>query len=460
MSPLPQAGEGTSGRYDKCYVIFLILFVLGILWTRLPTPPLNAFDQPFYLGIAHDILHEGKFTDGYAFDHTKGERPSGMRFAPVYPGIVATIAAYDPAFARGIDCVVDTGGNDNSCPNTARPVRALQFALLAGFYFMLWHTAGLITASRLTAWLALAVGLIAAPLLARDATYVMTEIVCLFCTTAATVAMLHAFTRATSGRPCYCAALAGLMLGLAILARPAFLYLALAALAFGLFHIKSHKHLVLQFTIAVLLSLTPWLARNAVVMHHFGLTVGYAAHTLIQRVAFDEMDWSQVPNSFLCWLPDGRSWLGGDICDVFGWEAEGSFYKFGNGGFMTGILYQAGGWSHVIPYLLTHNILAEPIKYAAVTLSLASRGAWIANDWGLVCLELCLWRSIVALRQRDRNFLLIALPAFFMLLFNAAVSVNQTRYNLMLIVPYSIAGALFLQLIAGRVKALGVKSFR
>ena len=435
--------------YDCVLAFALIFIVLGILWEREPAPPLNGFDQPFYLGIAHDILHEEKFTNGFAFDQTPGARPSGMRFGPIYPGIIATIAVYDPDLARGIDCVTDSHSNDNACPTTPTSVRLLQFAILAIFYLLLWHSGVKISGSRLTGGLTLILALITAPQLAKDASYVMTEIVCLFFTTGATVAMLHAFK---TRKPCYCAALSGLMLGLAILTRPAFLYLGLAALGVGLFYIKNHKRIALQFTIALALTLTPWLARNAIVIHQFGLTKGYAAHTLIQRVAFDEMDWSQVPNSFLCWLPDGKSWLGADICDIYGWDASDSFYKLGNGAFMSGILSQAGGWPHVIPYLLTHKILVEPIKYVAITLSLASRGAWIANDWGLVCLELYMWRLILALRRRERDFLLVALPALFMLLFNAAVSVNQTRYNLMLIVPYSLAAAEALRTLASKIK--------
>jgi hypothetical protein len=37
--------------------------------------------------------------------------------------------------------------------------------------------------------------------------------------------------------------------------------------------------------------------------------------------------------------------------------------------------------------------------------------------------------------------LLVTLPGWFMLLFHASVAINQPRYNLILILPYSIAGA-------------------
>ena len=43
---------------------------------------------------------------------------------------------------------------------------------------------------------------------------------------------------------------------------------------------------------------------------------------------------------------------------------------------------------------------------------------------------------------RDLPFLAVSLPAWFMLLFAAAISVNQTRYNLMLILPFALSGAI------------------
>ena len=44
-----------------------------------------------------------------------------------------------------------------------------------------------------------------------------------------------------------------------------------------------------------------------------------------------------------------------------------------------------------------------------------------------------LWRPLL---------LALTLPAWFMLLFNAAVAVNQVRYNLMLVPPLAISGAI------------------
>jgi len=49
---------------------------------------------------------------------------------------------------------------------------------------------------------------------------------------------------------------------------------------------------------------------------------------------------------------------------------------------------------------------------------------------------------VAALRRGHHAFLFVALPTWFMLALNAAVAVNQVRYNLMLIPPYALAGAM------------------
>jgi hypothetical protein len=117
-------------------------------------------------------------------------------------------------------------------------------------------------------------------------------------------------------------------------------------------------------------------------------------------------------------------------------------------------LAAAGGWAGMVSYLLHHFILAEPTKYAAVTLSLALRGAWISNYWGLVLAPVCVAFTWRAVRRRDWRFLAIALPAWFMLVFAAAVSVNQTRYNLMLIPAFAVGGAMAVEWVLARRRAV------
>jgi hypothetical protein len=96
-------------------------------------------------------------------------------------------------------------------------------------------------------------------------------------------------------------------------------------------------------------------------------------------------------------------------------------------------------------YLLHTYIFAMPLWHLAVTVPLALRGAYVDHWWGFVLLFAALWCTARAARRYDWRYLLVALPAWFMLGLNAAVAVNQTRYNLMLILPFAMAGALALE---------------
>ena len=549
--------------------LLVALVVLGALWSGDQVQPLSTFDQPFYLGIAFDLRHSGRFTDGTMFAEPGpgGTRPSGMRFAPLYPALLAVVARLDPELRLGMDCQVRTRGHDPACPRAAPVMRRLQFAMLAATFTLIWCTALLATASHPVAWLALVLALPTAGVLLRSVDSLMTEITALLLTTACLAAVLAAWRR--HSLPWLAAA--GLLLGLAILTRPAFLYLLYATIPVGLLLAAAarrrsartarpgvgmpgattsgsvaakgsmagpgspgalgrsvHLHAsglapaagqrpgwraLAALTVFVLCAagvVLPWIVRNALVVGHASLTYGYDSHTLVQRISFDAMTWREYGLSYLCWLPDGaglgHALLGPHACDRFGWdERPDTFYSLGMGPLMQDTLAAAGGWDHHLGYLLSHYILREPLWHAAVTVPLALRGMWIDHSWGLLLGPCCALLTLHALRGTWRRarlaprpadppgqgllrsgtlragparpgasgplgnasrpdearsggrailwpgdgpwqpcFLLLVLPAWFMLGFNAAVAVNQTRYNLMLIPGYALAGALLL----------------
>jgi len=64
----------------------------------------------------------------------------------------------------------------------------------------------------------------------------------------------------------------------------------------------------------------------------------------------------------------------------------------------------------------------------------------------VLCIPLT-WRS---LRILDAAMLAVTLPGWIMLAFYAATSANQTRFNLMLIVPFSLAGGIALDRLLSR----------
>ncbi len=430
----------------------LILAVVGALWVPRRAEDLSIFDQPFYLGIAHDIVSAGRFTDGFMFATAgaDGLHAPGMRFGPLYPGLLAAAAELDGGLRRGMDCVVATQDHSLGCPNAAPSLRGLQFAELCLVFWLVWWMGGAVGGAAV-AWLGLGLALVTTPLLLRSVGMLMTEMTCLALTTATTACGIAALRRQGAARVAW-TGLAGVLLGLAVLTRPGFLYLLPASLALLALRCGRRAWPVPGALAAgTCLALAPWLLRNWLVMGQAGLSRYYASHTLVQRIAFDTMDWREYGLAYLCWLPDGtslgRNWVGPHACDRFGWDDHpDSFYVLGLRHMLPQTLVASGGYAHHLGYLLHTYIFRMPVWHAMVSIPLALRGAYVAHWWGFVLLLVALGATVRAWAQRGTPeaaaFLVLALPAWFMLAFNAAVAVNQVRYNLMLIPPYAVAGGL------------------
>ncbi|MGI4957709.1 MAG: ArnT family glycosyltransferase [Janthinobacterium lividum] len=444
----------------------LIVLALGSLWTRTRVQPLGTYDQGFYLGIAYDLVHHDRFTDGYRFagGGADTDRPSGMRFTPLYPALLAAVASVDPELRRNMDCSVGHEGLGTACGHGAGPMRSLQFLMMAATLWMLWWAAGHCTGRARTGWIALGLGLMTAPLLLLSVDYLMTETISLFLVVGASTLALAAWR--SEARRTEWASAAGLVFGLAVLTRPGFSWLGYAVFAVGMSWALAgvlaagrwdRWRVVGGFAAGAGLVVLPWIVRNAMMFGRASLTFGYGSHTFVQRLSFDGMDWHEYAMSFVCWLPDGngigRSFAGAGACDRFGWDDHAnSFYSIGIGPMLVDTLRQSGGWANHMSFLVHHYLLRDPLRqlswHAMVTLPLALRGLYVDHYWGFVLGPVCAVLTVQALRRRnevDRRFLLLALPAWFMLAFNAAAAVNQVRYNLMLIVPFSIAGAMAIE---------------
>ncbi len=432
----------------------LILSVLAALWPRTPVTPLSSYDQRFYLGIAYDLRQYGRFTDGfsYAGGGAMTHRPPGMRFAPLYPAFLAAMASLDPALLRGIDCVEHTHGEDPDCPRSAPLARSAQFLMLACFYLLLWTAIGRAAGSSRAGWIGLGIGLLASPALLRFANTLMTETMSLLLSSAACTLAASAVRAHASGKRAWTGWLAcGLVLGLASLCRPALLALAPLGLCLGAALALRYRGARMPraagaFGIGVAVVVLPWVLRNALVLHRAALTFGYASHTLIQRIAFDAMTPREYALSFVCWLPDGaglgRLIAGAHTCDRFGWdEHPDSFYAIGTGPLMRRSLDAAGGWNNMMPTIIHHDLLAHPLRHLLVTIPLALRGLWIDHYWGLLLAPISLLVTLRALRRGQLEIIALSAPAWLLLLLNALVAVNQTRYNLLLVLPFSLAGA-------------------
>ncbi len=239
------------------------------------------------------------------------------------------------------------------------------------------------------------------------------------------------------------------LLGLTALTRPGFLYLLPFCVLLACLHAGRRwpgRRDAAAMALGGAAVLAPWILRNRLVLGRAALTYGYDSHTLVQRIAFNTMSWREYGLAYLCWLPDGtslgRRWVGAGACDRFGWDEQpNSFYTLGLRHMLDETLRAAGGYDHHLSYLVHTYVLPHLGWHMMVSIPLALRGAYAAHWWGFVLLPVCLWTTWVTLRERGSRYLALALPALFMLAFNASVAVNQVRYNLLLVPAYAVAGA-------------------
>ncbi|HWK46733.1 MAG TPA: hypothetical protein VNT30_18580, partial [Stellaceae bacterium] len=257
----------------------LILAILMPLSLRTRVPPLTEFDQKFYVGIAYDLRHEGRFTNGYLFDDTPDgqERPAGMQFSPIYPGLLALAAWLDPAFDRAIACQAESRGTNQACPDGARLVRGAQLAMLVGFFLLVWRIGTDVGGSRRIGWITLILALVTGGVLVRTGIYAMTETTTLLLSTAATLAAIAAIRgrhRVTW------TILTGVLLSLTALTRPAFLYAYFAACLLGVIVAawrpdrRRGLALIAVFAMSAAATMAPWIVRNTVQLGHPAITFG------------------------------------------------------------------------------------------------------------------------------------------------------------------------------------------
>jgi hypothetical protein len=444
----------------------IILGWLGACWYRAPPADyLSIYDQPVYLSIAYDIQHFGRITNGTGWDIPSADptRRPGMMRTPLYPIFLAATAVLDPVFNRTLDCFVQKAAS-STCPQQAPLPRDLQFLMAVGFYLMLWRIAIRVSGSQRIGWLSLGVGLIAAPVLIRSVDSLMTEILALFFTTIAMLAAVEVFK---GQRPVGWALLSGVMIGLATLTRPPFVYLlpAVAMVVFPLIIRKSERWrgvaMLAAFLFGGVFVITPWIVRNAVVMGHPSITSDYAQLALTQRVAYDQMNWRQFALFNLCSLPDGAG-MGSllvkpNACGKFGYDGTpGGYYEIGSSTLLQSTAVAAGGTARQVRYLLYHYVIRHPVWHAIISIPMAMRGLWIDHYWGFLTAILCIPLTLRAFRNFDAATLVVTLPGWYMLAFYAALSANQTRYNFMLMIPFSLAGGVELERLLLRVIKAGI----
>lgn len=455
-----------SARFH-CILALLVAICL-IPWQALDVKDdVYSGDSFTYLSVAKDLYETGRFTNGNFTPHDEynpdGTRPSGMFFAPLYPALAALSMAVDTTVHATITCHSDAREAQQSvegCPHDFGALKVFNIILAIIAAWLVWGL-GYVTSGRLSiAWAAFALATLAEAF-AYYTGQAMTEnlVFPLF------TAMSLTLVLACKHRQARYWVLTGILFGLLALTRPSFSYLFYAVVPVVIVTCALLKTIsvrqgvlwALVLTAGYAATIAPWIARNSIQYNTPAISKGYASFILVQRVAYNDMSWAEWRASFVYGLPDFGDSLAKDLFppesyERFAYDNPNGFYYVGNGALREETLEAAGGADNHLSYLLKSYILSDPTQHIATTLSLAWRGMWVSKYWGLVAIPIFAGVFIVALRQKWWEFVIIAIPPWFMLGFHAFTSVNVVRYNLILIPCLAIAVAFMLVRIYDRIR--------
>ena len=451
----------SAARAVAVRLIFGVLLFAGLAAAVLSQPDkrLTDFDQSFYLTIAYDLIHHSTFSNGVfdKVDSTRATPPPGMFFTPLYPLVVAAAAKADPRFGATLDCTIEANEKHrrlDSCEIYARPVLLVHAAFLAVGVIAIALTAEMIFSGAAVFYLA---GALAAVGIGSEAvllSYLMTESLsfCLFSLFGCALVRGLKHTRWHDWM------VAGLMAGVATLARPTYLLLipiGLVLLAITLWRprriadwpattLRSAAASAAAFAIAAALVLAPWLARNALSLDKAGFTEEYGAAAMIERLAFNTMTGREFALAFPYCVPTlgpltVNGLAGKDAMARFEWDSHDSFFEQGRAR-REALVAQYGRLDPVIGGLLATEMKRDWWRHLGTSVALSWCGLWVSGLWGVVLLPiftLALWQA----RRRAPLLLFYAAPALALVGVHGLLANHYPRYNLGLIGPIAVGAA-------------------
>ena len=422
--------------------------------TSQPPKGLSDFDQSFYLTIAYDIDRYGVFSNGM-FDNTDSTReapPPGMFFVPGYPLLVVAAMKMDSRFAKAVECSVEANHNRRNvaeCEVYATPINITHAFLLALGVLAVALSGELIFGSARVFWIA---GVLATGGLSAKAdlfSYIMTE--------SMTVSLYSIFAlfavRAWRSSRIRYFALAGVFLGLLCLTRASFIVLIPIMFLLVLLNgrwlanksMRSAWSNILVFATACLIVVGPWMARNHLSVGKWGLTEEYGSATLIERFAYNDMTtWEFVRAFPYCMTGIGDIAFdqvdGKDSMHRFLYRTHGSFFQVGRDR-RDSLVNQYDRLDPLIAGIVLDEMRTNWWRHLLVSIPLAWCGMWAWGLWSLVLVPLFGWACVRAVRQARPLLLLYAVPPIAMLGLHALIANPYSRYNLILIGPFSAGAA-------------------
>jgi hypothetical protein len=442
-------------RALKLGVVAVSLLTIGLSILTRPDWKLRDFDQVFYVTIAYDLDRYGTFSDGIFDPVDSSVQPArpGMFFGPVFPAMVFAVMRLDHRFAEAVHCSVDSnrGHRDEStCEAYEVPIRILNSLLLAIGAAAIGLAADLIF--RRPPWTFAVAVFFATAALANEAhifSFVMTESAIFAIYSVFAWTLLRALMRPGVSR----FAIAGATLGLLSLTKPSFAVLLPAALAivfaFGYWITKISRNLIgthaLIFALAFMCIVAPWMVRNSISLGKFGITKEYGSAVLVERFAYDDMTAQEFFLAFPYCTPGIGDLLfdkinGSDSTHRFMYHTPGSFFHTGRER-RGALIEQHGQIDPLIGELVRDEMATNWWRYLLVNIPLAWCGMWPGGIVTLLLLPLFAASVLQAVRAREPMLIFYTAPAVLMLALHAAVANHYTRYNLILIGPYSVGAA-------------------
>ncbi|WP_085907270.1 hypothetical protein [Kiloniella majae] len=406
--------------------------------------------QAFLIGYKAPVADALGYADRattFSFIPSGAAQESGIIFAPLYPAFLSLMMSIDTGVEQAVQCYV---ARDGGCDVSGlAPVYVVQTILIAlEVYFC--YLVCLFLTKRVWISLSVMVLVLLAGRMSEYATWLITETWAFFGFMGFATSLAYALKVKDNS---VVFLLMGLGLSIAVLTRPSYLYLVyflILAIPFYWLVIKKEKPKELLFKTGIfllpfILFVIPWMLRNYSYYGVFGVSAGYGPHILSERVTYNMMSWTEYAVSFIYWLPDfgdslSKSLFPAEFYQKLDFGYPEGYYAYGNSIMRAEIYEQAATEKERISLLLNGYILPDIVKHIMVTLSLSLRGMWVAKYFGLIGV-LALIPGFIQLKKMAGTapVLFFAFPFFFMVGFNAFVSVSIPRYNVPLVMIYAIA---------------------
>jgi len=447
-------GNGMS-RYQGL-AAFLISFLILAVSVQRDLPRYPVADELGYLTIGYQLYRTGVFGDGsFSGNADPDDMPApGRFFAPLYPAFLAGVMGLDSGFAETSRCILEhrRGNLPDECEADYGVLMPLQALFGAVALFSVWMAGRLVAgpARPEVAWLAMLLAALADGFREPYAMF-LTEALYFPLIIWGTLALA---VWAKGGR-WRVALAAGLLLGLAALARPTGIYVIAAVLvtvtimtvagARPLF--KERAIQLVVFVVSAGSVLLPWMLRNQIQFGDMALTAGYGPFILAQRVAYNLMTWQEWAISWVYWFPDigdnlAQKLFAAEDYIRLSFDDSNSYYLVGNTVVVQKVraVVEIGGSG--VGYLVREWILNDLVKHIAVTFALLWRGIFVDKWWGVIGVFLALPVAVRMVRTRQTPFLVLFAVPLFLAGFAAFVSVSIPRYNLALVPVLSLGAAL------------------